>query len=179
MMIINGKSEISPHLDAMNVDVKAFTDEFYMKRSKAKLQPVLDTCVLARELGIHVELTYLVIPGQNDRPSELKNFAKWVHDSLSAETPVHFSRFHPDYNFHSSASTPLDTLKKAHQTAKEEGLQFVYLGNVAHCNEENTYCPNCGTLALERIGLRLVRNMTKENSCPKCGKDLNIRGMRN
>jgi pyruvate formate lyase activating enzyme len=170
--------EISPHLDAMNIDVKAFTDDFYRKRSRAKLQPVLDTCALATELGIHVELTYLVIPGQNDGPGEIRNFARWVHDSLSPVTPVHFSRFHPDYNFHSSASTPFDTLKKAHQSAREEGLQFVYLGNVAHCNEENTYCPDCGTLAMERIGLRLVRNMTKNNACPKCGKNLNIKGIK-
>jgi pyruvate formate lyase activating enzyme len=166
--------EIAPYLDAMNIDVKAFTDEFYQKRSKAKLQPVLDTCVLARELGIHIELTYLVIPAQNDNPAELKSFSKWVADSLGQTTPVHFSRFHPDYNLRTSRSTPLDTLHLAHRTAKEEGLKFVYLGNVMHCDEENTYCPKCGALMLERYGLRLVTNKSKAGKCGQCGEDLCI-----
>ncbi|MBA3046064.1 MAG: AmmeMemoRadiSam system radical SAM enzyme [Candidatus Thermoplasmatota archaeon] len=166
--------EISPYLDAMNIDVKAFTDEFYRKRSKAKLQPVLDTCELAKKLGIHIELTYLIIPDQNDNPAELRKFAAWVSNSLGPDTPVHFSRFHPDYNLHTVRGTPMETLKIAHHTAREEGLRFVYLGNVAHCDEENTYCPKCGTLALERTGLRLVRNLSREGKCGKCGEDLNI-----
>lgn len=169
-----GLREISPYLDAMNIDVKAFTDDFYKRRSKAKLQPVLDTCELANELGIHIELAYLVIPGQNDDPQELRNFAQWVRDSLSDVTPIHFSRFHPDYNYRSAGSTPMETLKLAHHTAKEEGLKFVYLGNVGHCDEENTYCPKCGKLALERLGLRLIRDTTKEGKCPDCGQDLNL-----
>ena len=133
--------ELSLYLDAMNIDVKAFTEEFYKKRAGAKLQPVLDTCALARKLGIHIEITYLVIPGQNDDPGELRRFVKWVRDDLGDATPVHFSRFHPDYNFRSTRSTPMETLRLAHHMAREEGLKFVYLGNVAHCDEENTYCP--------------------------------------
>jgi pyruvate formate lyase activating enzyme len=166
--------EISPYLGAMNIDVKAFTEEFYRNRSKAKLQPVLDTCVLARKLGIHIELTYLIIPGQNDSPRELRNFVKWVANDVGSATPIHFSRFHPDYNFHSARSTPVETLKMAYHTAKEEGLRFVYLGNVAHCDEENTFCPKCGTMALERMGLRLVKDSSRDGKCAKCGEDLNI-----
>jgi pyruvate formate lyase activating enzyme len=166
--------EIAPYLDAMNIDVKAFTEEFYQQRSKARLQPVLDTCELARELGIHIELTYLVIPGQNDNPAELRSFSKWVSESLGQTTPVHFSRFHPDYNLRTSRSTPMETLRLAHHTAREEGLKFVYLGNVNHCDEENTYCPGCGTLMLERYGLRLVTNKSKNGRCGQCGEDLHI-----
>jgi pyruvate formate lyase activating enzyme len=166
--------EIAPYLDAMNIDVKAFTDEFYQTHSKAKLQPVLDTCVLARELGIHIELTYLVIPALNDNPSELKSFSKWVADSLGQRTPVHFSRFHPDYNLRTSRSTPMDTLHMAHRAAKDEGLKFVYLGNVMHCDEENTYCPKCGALMLERYGLRLATNKSKAGKCGQCGEELHV-----
>ncbi|MFO7618129.1 MAG: AmmeMemoRadiSam system radical SAM enzyme [Thermoplasmata archaeon] len=160
--------EIAPYLDAMNIDVKAFREEFYRKHSKARLQPVLDTCALARELGIHIELTYLVIPKENDGAAEIRNFVKWVHDVLGPKTPVHFSRFHPDYNFHSARSTPMETLRMAHRAAKDEGLDFVYLGNVAHCDEENTYCPKCGMLAMERMGLRLVLNKSRDGKCSEC-----------
>jgi pyruvate formate lyase activating enzyme len=166
--------ELAPYLDAMNIDVKAFTDEFYRKRAGAKLQPVLDTCQLAVELGIHIELTYLVIPGQNDEFEELRDFSRWVASDLGVRVPVHFSRFHPDFKFKSIPSTPMNTLHLAHRTAVEEGLKYVYLGNVMHCKEENTYCPNCGTLALERIGLQLVKNNSIEGKCGQCGFDLSI-----
>lgn len=166
--------ELAPHMDAMNIDVKAFTEDFYKRRSRARLQPVLDTCSLARKLGIHVELTYLVIPRQNDDAGELRRFAAWVRDSVGIDTPVHFSKFHPDFNFHSSPATPMDTLSRAHEIAREEGLSFVYLGNVPHCDEENTYCPRCGKLAYERIGLRLSSDRTRQGKCGSCGQDLNV-----
>jgi pyruvate formate lyase activating enzyme len=166
--------EISPYLDAMNIDVKAFTEGFYKQRSKARLQPVLDTCVLASELGIFIELAYLVIPGHNDDSVEFRKFARWVVESLGPATPVHFSRFHPDYNLRLAPATSMDSLRLAHTIAREEGVKFVYLGNVAHCDEENTYCPNCGHLELERYGLRLVQNHSKEGKCSQCGTDLNI-----
>ncbi len=166
--------DIAPYLDAMNIDVKAFTDEFYRKRSSARLQPVLDTCELARELGIHIELTYLIVPSQNDNPDELKNFSKWVANDLGTDVPVHFSRFHPDFKFKKVSGTPMETLHMAHRTAKAEGLKFVYLGNVMKCDEENTYCPDCGTLAMDRIGLRLIKDKTTGGKCSQCGSDLNI-----
>ena len=166
--------EISPYLDAMNIDVKAFTDEFYQKRSKAHLQPVLDTCELAVKLGIHIEITYLIIPTQNDSPDELLNFVRWVRDSLKPDVPIHFSRFHPDFKLKKITGTPMESLYTAHRIAKEEGLKFVYLGNVRHVEEENTYCPDCGTLAMERMGLHLMKDKTKNGNCPKCGADLNV-----
>ena len=166
--------DIAPYLDAMNIDVKAFTDEFYQKRSSAKLQPVLDTCQLAVELGIHLEITYLIVPTQNDDPQELKNFSQWVANDLKLDVPIHFSRFHPDFKFKKIQGTPMEKLYQAHGIAKEEGLKFVYLGNVMHCDEENTYCPDCGALAMERVGLRLTKDKTKNGKCSQCGSDLNI-----
>ncbi len=166
--------ELSPYLDAMNIDVKAFTEEFYKRRSKARLQPVLDTCELAVGLGIHIEITYLIIPGQNDDPQELRQFSRWVVEKLKPEIPVHFSRFHPDYNLRLVKSTPMETLKLAHRTAREEGVLFVYLGNVPHLDEENTFCPKCGHMEMERYGLSLVHDHSKQGKCSQCGADLNL-----
>ncbi len=97
-----------------------------------------------------------------------------VHDSLGKNVPVHFSRFHPDFNFREARPTPMETLKMAHRTAKAEGLEFVYMGNIPHCDEENTYCPECGTLAIERLGFLVSKNMTDDGKCGQCGHGLNI-----
>lgn len=166
--------EISPYLDAMNIDVKGFTDEFYRKRCKARLQPVLDTCALATELGIFIELTYLIIPTQNDAPAEIKQFCEWVRDSLNPDVPIHFSRYHPDFNYREAPRTPMETMHLAHKIAKDAGLNHVYLGNVPHCDEENTVCGKCGTLAIERAGFSVNKDMTRDGKCGQCGQDLNI-----
>ena len=160
---------ISPYLDAMNIDVKAFSDDFYKKICKGKLQPVLNTCKLAKELGILVELTYLIIPGQNDSESEIKEYCNWVVDFLGKDTPVHFSRFHPDYKMVDITATPMSTLNRGYEIAKEAGLRYVYLGNVPHGDYENTYCPNCGELLIERIGFSTRSHYAKDGKCPKCG----------
>jgi pyruvate formate lyase activating enzyme len=161
--------KISPYLDAMNIDVKSFSEDFYKKICKAKLQPVLDTCVLAKELDIFVELTYLIIPGQNDSEEEIKKYCKWVVDSLGENTPIHFSRFHPDYKMLDSVATPMSTLHRAYDIAKEIGIRFVYLGNVPHGEYENTFCPGCGEVLIERIGFSTRSHYAKDGKCPKCG----------
>jgi pyruvate formate lyase activating enzyme len=161
--------KISPYLDAMNIDVKSFSENFYKKICKAKLQPVLDTCVLAKELDIFVELTYLIIPGQNDSEEEIKKYCKWVVDSLGENTPIHFSRFHPDYKMLDSIATPMSTLHRAYDIAKEAGMRFVYLGNVPHGEYENTFCPGCGEVLIERIGFSTRSHYAKDGKCPKCG----------
>lgn len=166
--------EISPYLDAINIDVKSFSEDFYRKVSKAKLKPVLDTCVLAKSLGIHIELTYLIIPTYNDSEKELAEFSKWVYDSLGKEIPVHFSRFHPDYKLIEVPPTPFSTLKKAHQIAKTAGLDYVYIGNVPGSTEDNTYCPKCNALLIERKGFFINLNRTKDSICYKCGAKINI-----
>ena len=144
--------EIAPYLDAMNIDVKAFHDDFYKTVCKARLAPVLQTCEHAKKLGIHIELTYLVIPGLNDAAQEIKEFCQWIGEKIGSDTPVHFSRFHPDYKMKTTQATPINTLLTCHSIAKDAGLQFVYLGNIAHGDYDNTYCPSCKNLLIERYG---------------------------
>ena len=164
--------KIAPFLDAMNIDVKSFSDDFYKKTCKAKLAPVLDTCVLAKNLGIFVELTYLIIPSHNDSETEIAEYCSWVVDNLGNETPVHFSRFHPDYRMLDGTATPMSTLNMALDTAKEAGLKYVYLGNVPHGNYENTYCPKCKELLIERIGFSTHEHYVKDGVCPKCNQTI-------
>ncbi len=166
--------ELSKYLDASNIDIKAFTDEFYSKTCKAHLDPVLRGTELAFKLGIHIELTYLIIPTKNDEEEGMKNFCEWVSKSLSPKVPVHFSRFHPDYMMRDLPSTPIETMEKAWRIGKDAGLEFVYLGNVSIPNRENTYCPKCGTLAIERTGFWIRKHNLQDGKCAKCGEDLYI-----
>ena len=161
--------EIAQYLDAMNIDVKAFHEDFYKKICKARLAPVLQTCEQAKHLGIHLELTYLVIPGFNDAFDEITGFCQWVKEKLGADTPVHFSRFHPEYKMSNTPETPTSTLLGAYAKAKDAGLQYVYLGNIPHGNYDNTVCPSCGSLLVERLGFSAyLRGITK-GKCSRCG----------
>jgi len=161
--------DISPYLDAMNVDVKAFTEKFYKTICKAKLEPVLQTCESARELGIHLEVTYLVIPGYNDSVEEVKSFCKWVVEKLGGETPVHFSRFHPDHKMLHVPATPLDTLLRSYKLAKQVGIEYPYLGNVPHDDYDNTVCPRCGNICVERYGFVARVTGFSGGTCTQCG----------
>jgi len=164
--------EISPFLDAMNIDVKGFTEEFYKKVCKARLQPVLDTCILAKKLGIHIELTYLVIPGYNDSLDEIKSFCNWVVEKLGDEVPVHFSRFHPDHNMTNVPATPMKTMENVYEIARKTGLDFVYLGNVPSGDYENTYCPRCDNLCIQRNYFDVNLKGLEKNKCKNCGSTL-------
>lgn len=166
--------ELSSCLDAMNVDVKAFTDEFYQTLTNGKLTKVLDTCRLAKELGIWLELTNLVIPTMNDDEKDLRLFAKWVVEELGPDVPVHFSRFHPDYKMLGLKHTPVETLQRAHAIAKEEGLRYVYVGNVSTSAHENTVCRECGALLLARVGFHIADKIPGKTACPKCGTEAAI-----
>lgn len=162
--------EISKYLDAMNIDVKAFRNEFYLKICKAELEPVLETAKLAREFGIFIELTYLIIPRHNDSDDEIRGFCKWVVKELGEEVPCHFSRFHPDYRMMGVPPTPMETMMKAYEIGKGSGLRYVYLGNVPHGNYENTYCPNCNALLIERFGYS-TRVYLRGDRC-QCGQNI-------
>ncbi len=166
--------EIGQYLDAMNIDVKAFTDEFYRKITGARLQPVLDTVERAYKMGIHIELTYLIIPTLNDSQEEIRKFAEWVYN-LSPEIPVHFSRFFPIYKLTDKPPTPLKTMHNAYKIAKDVGLEYVYLGNTWEPEYESTYCPNCGNLLIERVYYNTkIKGLTKDGRCNRCGKKINI-----
>jgi pyruvate formate lyase activating enzyme len=167
--------EIAPYLDAMNIDIKAFHDQFYRTVCKARLAPVLQTCEHAKKLGIHVEGTYLVSPGFNDDASEIKKFCDWVTHKLGTDTPVHFSRFHPDYKMTDIKTTPSSTLLSCHAIAKETGLQFVYLGNIAHGDYDNTYCPSCKNLLIARYGFSAEVEGLANGKCSRCGTIIPVR----
>lgn len=161
------------NIDAANVDVKAFSEGFYKKICKAKLERVLETVKYMYKKGIFIEITYLIIPGENDSEEEIKSFAEWVRD-LDKRIPVHFSRFHPDFQMTDKPPTPLYTLEMAVRVAKEVGLEYVYIGNVWGHEYEDTYCPNCGTKLIDREGFYIVKNELDSDRCPNCGYKQNI-----
>lgn len=156
---------IHPYLDAANVDLKSFSDDFYKKTCKARLQPVLDTISAMKASGIWVEVTTLIIPGENDSDDELKDIAEFLA-GVDRMIPWHLSRFHPDYKLTDRKATPLQTLQKAKETGLKAGLKYVYLGNVTEGS--NTFCHQCGKQIIERNYMSL-KNLTLENGrCPNC-----------
>lgn len=161
-------------IDAMNIDVKAFNEEFYKRVCGGRLEPVKRACEIAHELGIHIELTYLVIPGHNDSEGEISAFSEWVRDRLAVSVPVHFSAFHPDYRLRDAPRTPLATMEMAYDTASRAGLVFVYIGNVFAGDKEDTVCPVCGSKAVERDGFSVTRMSLHDGCCGECGASLNI-----
>ena len=159
---------IAPYLDAANVDIKSYRDEFYRNYCGAHLQPVLDSLKKMKELGIWVEVTTLVIPDANDDIEELKGIAGFV-SSLGAETPWHVSRFHPQYKMNSKPPTAAGILLRALQIGRDAGLKYVYVGNITGGEGENTYCCNCGKLLIGRYGFSIKSMALKDNACPECG----------
>lgn len=168
---------IAPYLDAFRVDIKAFTEKFYHELSSAHLQPVLDSAKLARELGMHVEVVYLVIPTFNDSRDELRDVCRWIVENLGKETPVHFTRFHPNYKLQNVSPTPVETLDQAYEIATEEGLEYVYLGNVLSSKYEHTFCPSCGNMIIGRGVFDVEEShLTEDNKCEYCGASIPISG---
>jgi len=163
---------LAPYLDAMNIDVKAFHEEFYKKIVKGKLQPVLDTCELAVELGIHVEVTYLVVPGYNDSSEEIREFVDWVRENLGEDTVTHFSKFHPDHDMRDVPATSAEKMREAREVALDAGLNFVYLGNLPADND--TRCPDCGETIVSRSFFSSGEVNLKKGKCPNCGRDIPI-----
>jgi pyruvate formate lyase activating enzyme len=160
---------ISPYLDAANVDLKSFRDEYYQKNCKAHLQPVLDSIVCMKELNIWVEVTTLVIPGENDSPGELGQIAQFIAQ-LSKDIPWHLSRFHPEYQFTESPPTPLDTLRKAQEIGKGQGLRYVYLGNIGKGIDTNCY--NCNKLVVKRSHFSVEKSNVEKGKCSSCGAEI-------
>ena len=159
--------EISPFLDAANIDLKGFTDDFYKKVCGARLQPVLDSIRLYKELGIWIEITTLVIPGHNDSENELRQIAQFVR-SVGVDVPWHVSRFHPTYQLMDQPVTPVKTLKRARQIGLDAGLRYVYEGNIPGEGEE-TLCWSCGKTLMKRYGFSVEENQVKDGKCGYCG----------
>jgi len=174
---LDALAELSPFLDAMNVDVKSFSDEFYRRICGVpSVRPVLDTCEWAVEHGIHLEITNLLIPGENDGEEEIRALCRWAVEKLGPGVPVHFSRFYPHYKLADRPPTPVETLERAVKIAREEGLRYIYIGNVPGHEADNTRCPECGELLIERQGFIVTRYDVKDGKCPKCGAEIDIVG---
>ena len=158
-------------MDAANVDLKAFTDDFYFKLTGSHLQPVLDTLVyLKQETRVWFEITTLLIPGHNDSDGEISAMCHWIMKELGPDVPLHFSAFHPDHKMPDTPATPPSTLIRARNIAMKQGLHYVYTGNVNHREGDTTYCPNCHTALIERDWYQIVQyRLTPYGHCPDCG----------
>ena len=159
---------INPYLDACNVDLKSFREDFYKKICHGHLEPVLDSIRLMRRLNIWVEVTTLVIPDENDDENELTDIARFIAD-VDPNIPWHLSHFRPDYQFTDSRPTPLDILRKASSIGKREGLRFIYIGNLPG-ESGDTICPQCQETLIRRHGFLIEENRMIDSTCPSCGK---------
>ena len=161
--------------DAMNIDIKAFRNEFSRDICHANLDDVLRTTKLVYGSGVHLEITYLLIPGYNDSMEELTDFSEWVVNELSSDVPVHFTRFHPDNGMDDVPWTPVETMIAAKEIAMNAGLEFVYLGNVMVEGGNDTICPQCDTEVIRRTGYMVDLENLDGNRCACCGAHLNIK----
>ena len=165
------REEFYEHMDAANVDLKAFTEKFYHDVCAGHLQPVLETLeYLKREMTVWLEITNLVIPGLNDTDAEIHAMTQWIVERLGADVPLHFSAFHPDWKMFDRPSTPPATLTRARDIAIGNGMHHVYTGNVRNAEGETTRCHGCGTALIERDGYDIRGwRMTSDGCCERCG----------
>ncbi|MCB1774186.1 MAG: AmmeMemoRadiSam system radical SAM enzyme [Gammaproteobacteria bacterium] len=165
------RREFFAHMDAANVDLKAFTEDFYHKLTGGHLQPVLDTLKYIRdETDCWLEVTTLLIPGHNDSDAEIERLSAWFIDNLGADVPLHFSAFHPDFKMTDVAATPPATLRRAREIALKAGLHYVYVGNVHDADADSTWCPGCGQRVIERDWYVLGDwRLDAQGCCSHCG----------
>ncbi len=159
-------------LDAANIDLKGFTENFYRELCSAELAPVLETLKTLKQEKVHVEITNLVIPTKNDEMPAIKEMCLWIKKELGSDTPLHFSRFHPLYKLKTLPPTPVSTLDSAREVALSAGLEYVYVGNVPGHEGENTFCPKCKTKIIERTGYMVGEINVKAGKCKYCGKPI-------
>ncbi|ALL01538.1 Pyruvate-formate lyase-activating enzyme like protein [Pyrodictium delaneyi] len=185
MMVTNGYAtpeairELAPYIDAATVDFKGGGNpEFYRKfMAVPDPSPIYTAMEEMKRAGWFIEVTNLVVPKYGDHENDVRRLARWIVEKLGPETPFHLLRFHPDFRLQNLPPTPVETLEKLAEAAKEEGLQYVYIGNVWGHPLENTYCPRCGYTVIERRGFTILAwRLTKDNRCQNCGTKINIRG---
>jgi pyruvate formate lyase activating enzyme len=166
---------VIPYLDANNIDIKSFSDDFYKKNCGAKLKPVLETAKLMKKSGVWVEITTLVIPTLSDSEEMFRKIAKFIKKELGSETPWHVTQFSGaiSWKLQHLPTTSAQTLKKAYNIGKEAGLKYVYTGNIPGLDSEDTFCPKCKSLAIKRTGY-LIQRYDKDGRCKKCNQDLNL-----
>lgn len=168
--------KLAPVLDAINFDLKFFKEESYRRISRVRMQPILDAIRLYHALGVWVEITTLVIPGVNDSEQELRDIAEFIC-SVSADIPWHISQFYPAYKMRDVALTPLPTLRRALDIGYAAGLRYVYEGNVPGEAGEDTHCPKCHALVIDRYGFHIRNNRIRNRACPDCGTQIAGIGM--
>jgi pyruvate formate lyase activating enzyme len=174
-MISGGSGEVAAiqeackNLDAVKVDLKGFTEGYYQRLCKGKLAPVLKTIETIRASGVWLELVHLCIPGQNDSEGEIRDMCRWVKRALGPDVPLHFTRFHPDYQLRNLPPTPYSTLVRCRKQGLAEGLHYVYTGNVPGVEGEHTTCPKCGKVVVRRHGFDLKENRVQNGRCGFCG----------
>jgi len=166
---------ILPHLDAINIDIKGFSEEFYKKNCGARLQPVLDNAKLIKKSGIWTEITTLIIPTLSDSEKSLKKTAEFIRQELGEETPWHISQFSGDisWKLQQLPDTRFETLENAYKIGKAAGLSYVYTGNVPGSPAEKTFCPGCKALCIDRTGY-LVNRLDNNGKCRECGQNLHL-----
>ncbi|HEY3355208.1 MAG TPA: AmmeMemoRadiSam system radical SAM enzyme [Polyangia bacterium] len=174
-MITGGSAEVAPLrealkvLDAVKVDLKGFTEGYYQKLCKGKLAPVLRSIETIRQSGVWLELVHLCIPGHNDAEGEIRDMCRWIKRQLGPDVPLHFTRFHPDYQLRNVPPTPYETLVRCRQIGLAEGLRFVYTGNVPGVEGEHTSCPRCRKIVVRRHGFDLRELKVQHGRCGFCG----------
>jgi len=161
--------DLARYIDAANINLKSFDDEIYAKLNGGSLQPVLNTLRVLKEMGVWLEITNLVVPGWTDDLSMIKEMCDWLMKNGFSDTPLHFSRFFPVYKLTGLPYTPVQTLDRARDIALKVGIKYVYIGNVPGTPAENTYCPVCKKVLLERRGFTIIANNIKNSSCKFCG----------
>jgi len=166
---------IKPYLDAANIDLKGMSDKFYRDLCQARLQPVLDNIKRFYDNGTHIEITNLIIPTYNDSEEDIKALVKFMVEETGLEVPLHFTRFFPYYELGQLPPTPVESLRRAYNIAKEAGMKYVYIGNVSTGGEESTLCPECGKVLIQRNGFEIVDDkLKKTRKCPTCKAPINI-----
>ncbi len=159
-------------VDGANVDLKGFTEKYYREVCFGNLKTVLDTLVTMREEGVVVEVTNLVVPTLNDDMGQILRMCRWMVRELGEDVPLHFSRFYPMYKLKDLPPTPALTLERARETAQDAGLKYVYVGNVPGNPGEDTFCPSCGQLIIDRQGYRILSNHVVNGKCGFCGEEI-------
>jgi pyruvate formate lyase activating enzyme len=164
--------EVCANLDAVKIDLKAFSNEYYKDICRGELQPVLNTLKLLKQEDVWFEIVYLMVPTLNDDKEELTKMCDWIVENLGEDVPLHFSRFHPQYKLKNLPATPKKTLNMAYEVAQNAGLNYVYVGNVPGHKGESTFCPNCGKAVIKRIGFRVVENDLNDGKCKFCDTEI-------
>jgi pyruvate formate lyase activating enzyme len=164
--------ELCKVLDAANIDVKGFSESYYQRYCGGSLEPVLTALRIAREEKVWVEVTNLIVPGGNDDPRMISDLCQWHMAHLGPDVPLHFSRFFPMYRMLDADPTPLETLQTAARIARDAGIHYVYIGNIATPSGEDTICPKCGHTLVRRRGFDVLENDIRDGRCPYCGAQI-------